>query len=138
MTRTPLDQDCPACAGHGRCRPDWVLCAVCEGLGYGYRPGAPGLDCLMTLHGRPIGQVVTLGTGQVGRVVKHSLVGQRPLTYVRLHDAFTDAEDTRPTPFPTACGVSFVTPGDWQTRHAPRDRGARASSDAIDPMRFRP
>lgn len=138
VTRTSLDVDCPACDGHGRVRPVWTLCARCDGLGYVYRPGAPAFGALMTLAGRPIGQVVTLATGQVGRVVKHATLGIRPLTYLRLFDPFTDDEAQNRTPFPTACGVSFVSPGDGQTRHAPADRGARTHVDVLDPMRNRP
>lgn len=134
MTRTPVDDDCVSCVGHGRRRPTWTLCPACDGLGRVYAAGAPRFGCAITLAGRPIGQVVTLGNGDVGRVVKHVATGSRPLTYLRLICPIAGVEHQVCTPYPSACGVSVFEAEHWQLTRAGRGRSAR-HADALDPMR---
>lgn len=136
MKRTPIDTDCPACAGHGRVRPAWTLCPTCDGLGRVYVPCAPSFGCSLTLKGRKVGELVTLGNGDAGRVVRHLGIGARPLTFVRLVDPIADLEDATPTPYPTCTGVVSVRPVDWNTAQAARPSSGRDRGDALDPLRI--
>lgn len=126
---TPIEDPCDACAGHGRTPPTWLLCGACDGLGRQWKPHAPTYGCVITLEKAKPGDVVTLGTGDRGRVVSHSRYG-RKITEIRLLDPFTDQEQTQSTSYPSVTGVASIVP----QYHADAGYAGRAT-DALDPLR---
>jgi hypothetical protein len=126
---TPIEDPCAACAGHGRTPPTWLLCGACDGLGRQWKPNAPMYGCVITLEKAKLGDVVTLGTGERGRVVSHSKYG-RKITKIRVFDPFTDEEPTQSTSYPSVTGVASIVP----QYHADAGHAGRAT-DALDPLR---
>lgn len=69
---SPVELDCPDCAGGGwLIGSTWTVCARCDGKGKVWVVGAPSFGCKMTLGSRRLGEIVTLGNGDRGRILRH-------------------------------------------------------------------
>lgn len=103
---SPVQRLCD-CGGFGRRPPNWKLCPDCDGIGRVFIEGGPLFGCKMTLAGQKPGEVVTLGNGDRGRIVRHIRRGT-PTTELAVIDAFYGTEDIDPTWYPSSTGVSSV------------------------------
>lgn len=128
---SPIHVDCENCAGHGRLRPNWTLCAKCDGLGYVFAPEAPTYGCKETLSDRRPGEIVELGNGDRGRILRHEKSPGNPTTVVALIGLFDGAEAELGTHFPSETGVRSVDPETWKPK-TKADR--RKSADPNDPL----
>lgn len=128
---SPAERDCPTCSGYGRLPPEYKLCPVCDGTGRDWLPGGPLFGCRMSLSGCKTGEIVVLGTGHRGRVIRHMKNGT-PTTMVNLIGAFDDLEETWATAFPSATGVSSVASASWHREDHSGD--ARGRDDQLDPL----
>jgi hypothetical protein len=131
---SPAEMPCAACAGHGRLAPDYRICPACDCLGRVWRPGGPLFGCQMTIGERSAGEIVTLGTGERCRIVKHSKTGT-PSTFVYLIDEFFDTEERYWTVIPSQVGVRSVAVTTY-TRSDPFGR-ASVREDHLDPLQRR-
>jgi len=117
---------CPDCTGVGRNSADpWSMCRRCDGVGHVWRPGGPLFGCKMVLGDQHVGEIVTVGTGERGRITR---VGER-WTFVALIDDWTDTQDSVPTVFPSETGVSSVSDPRWNS-----DNRADTRVDVVDPL----
>lgn len=138
---TPGHTSCGRCSGSGYIWPppephSWLRCSDCGGLGEVWAPGAPRYGCQLELADRDPGELVTLGTGQRGRILWHipkRTKHTRPeVTFVGLISDFDDVETHQPIPFPSCIGVASVA--------IPRaaadtdDHLGDRSADPLDPM----
>lgn len=127
---------CPACAGACYVHPPpirfaWLRCPACDGLGRAWAPGAPRYGCAEVLADRNRGEIVLLGNGDLGRILREDQTGT-PTTWLGLIDGFDGAESHAPIAYPSCIGVVRVS--------APRPRvdtkyhGASKTLDIGDPM----
>lgn len=90
-------------------------------------------DCTMTLAKRKVGEIVTLGNGDRGRVLAHDR-REPQTTRLGLIGDFDDVESHTPTTYPSCVGVSSVA----DPRFFHDDAGHEKShEDVTDPMRKR-
>lgn len=125
--RSPVHEDCAACGGYGRTPPTWQRCPICDGIGLVFVAGAPLFGCTMTLDKRKPGEIVTLGNGDRGRIIRHDKRGT-PSTEIALIDDLFDVEDREPTRYPSSVGVRSVSSPAW-FRVDVHDK-----TDALDPL----
>lgn len=130
---SPAEQECPSCKG---CGFDLAgdTCPPCGRLGRIWLPGGPLFGCQMTLGDREIGEVVTLGTGHRGRIVRQNENGT-PTTSIALIGDFDGVEERNSTTFPSAVGVLSVAV-DSYVRKERRGRG-NSREDHLDPLQRR-
>lgn len=105
-------------------------CAGCSGIGRVWIEGGPSFGCKMLLGTRKRGEVVTLGNGDRGRVVRHSQRG--PTTTLALIDPMLDCESDDHTEYPSETGVRSTMPA-----LAVKDDEAgqtKARHDYVDPL----
>lgn len=128
---SPVEMLCPDCAGHGRLQPESICCTRCDSIGRVFIQGGPSFGCKIILGTRNIGEVVTLGNGDRGRVVLHSRRGTHT-TMVALIDEMFDAEERTPTSYPSSTGVKSTMP----SLSRPEDQSGRKQSrvDHSDPL----
>jgi hypothetical protein len=132
-TMSPVHMRCTVCRGnHGRLPPDWALCTRCDGLGYEWVPGAPAFGCMITLAERRPGEVVVLGNGDRGRILRHDRRGT-PTTILGLIGDFDGQEDTDGTWYPSCVGVASVASPVWLKD--PNAGHVSDGSDILDPLR---
>lgn len=135
MTRlSPVEMDCQACGGGGWIIGGmWATCRVCDGTGKAWIPGAPLFGCSMTLAARKPGEIVTLGNGDRGRILRHD---KRPpkTTAIALIDDFDGTESYVSTNYPSCVGVVSVSDPRWFTDD---DAHAHDRQDQTDPLRSR-
>lgn len=128
---TPMHASCPRCQGSGRdaanMRSLWPVCGACDGIGYVFAPGAPGYGCQVRLGDRVPGEVVTLGNGDHGRVLRHCRSGT-PTTWLGLIGEFSGVESHTPVMYPSSAGVAEIN----VTKMA-GDRRSHANRRAADP-----
>jgi hypothetical protein len=130
---SPVERPCPDCLGTGRILDR--LCARCDGICRVFIEGGPSFGCRMTLEDAKLGQIVTLGNNDRGRVVRHSARGT-PTTEIALIDPMFDEESPTTTTYPSATGVISMSIGSWF--HDEDQKGLRASrEDPMDPLRKR-
>jgi hypothetical protein len=129
---SPVELDCPTCNGIGWVTAtSWALCPICRGVGKAWIPGAPGFGCKITLSQRRVGEIVTLGNGDRGRIVRHDKRAT-PTTSIALIGDFDQRESSYPTAYPSCVGVASVSDPRWisdDSNHS-HDR-----DDQVDPMR---
>jgi RecJ-like exonuclease len=130
MIPSPAQVECQTCKGNGRIPPDWVLCPVCDGRGFDWAPGGPLFGCKMQLRDRKPGEVVTLGTGDIGRIIRHDK-RKPPATAIALFGVFDGVESDERTYFPSETGVASVSSPAWMTAAS----GGRDREDVLDPLR---
>ncbi len=127
---------CPRCAGAGYLHPPpagvaWLRCPSCDGIGRAWAAGAPSYGCDLVLGKCHLGEIVTLGNGDRGRVLRHSK-SNTPTTYLGLFGDFDGLESHRPTGYPSCVGVASVSVllgvGDTNVHATGR------TTDEIDPM----
>jgi hypothetical protein len=124
--------DCPSCNGVGT-KPGepWVSCPTCDRIGKTWIPGAPGFGCKMKLGSRKVGEIVTLGNGDRGRILRHNKHGT-PTTSLGLIGEFDDRESHTPTSYPSVTGVASVADPRFFTDD---EDHAKSHEDVVDPMR---
>jgi hypothetical protein len=85
----------------------------------------------MTLGDRHRGEIVTIGNGDRGRIVRHVERG-RPTTFVALIDEFFDTEAEEATEYPSETGVRSTLPAaaSIEDKHG----RAKARADLVDPL----
>lgn len=127
---SPVHRLCAACQGYGH-RPDGGMCLGCDGIGRVWMEGGPGFGCKMTLAGRKVGEIVTLGNMDRGRVVRHSKRGT-PSTDIVLIDPLFDTEDARTTNYPSSTGVLSTMPANAQSEDT--HGRTRSRQDQLDPL----
>lgn len=127
---SPVEVPCPACAGCGT--PYWNLCRTCDGTGRAWAPGAPSYGCVITLADRKVGEIVVIGNGDRGRIVRHIKRGA-PMTYVIPIDDFV-GESSTARPYPSCTGVASVADRRWASDDSDH-QGQRL--DDQDPIRRR-
>jgi hypothetical protein len=129
---SPVERDCPRCGGVGWERDDmFKLCLDCGGVGKTWIPGAPGFGCKIVLGKRKVGEIVTLGNGDRGRIVRHDKRGA-PRTSVALIGDFDDIQAEEATSYPSATGVVSVSDPRW---HDDDSGHAHSREDQADPIR---
>lgn len=128
---SPAERPCLACLGAGRIPPDWALCPTCDGLMRTWLEGGPTFGCKLTLATCRPGEIVILGTGDRGRVVRHCKRGT-PSTDLALIDEFDDAEQPEPTSFPSIVGVLSVSVASWS--HEDLAGESKSRGDYLDPL----
>lgn len=130
---SPLHMSCGACGGLGHDvyaragASPWPLCRACGGVGYVFVPGAPAYGCELVLGDRVPGEVVTLGNGDHGRVLRHYRSGT-PTTWLGLIGEFSGIESHTPVAYPSSAGVAEIN----QAR-APVERHRRTAAHSVDP-----
>lgn len=132
---TPMHVTCAACRGTGTMPPNqrspWPLCAACDGCGFVFEPGAPGYGCELELGDRVPGEVVTLGNGDRGRVLRHCRNGT-PTTWLGPIGAFSGIESHRPVTYPSSAGVAEIH--ETRVRVDRRQRENKRAVDLGDPL----
>lgn len=135
MSLSPAEQRCPDCTGVGNTVGNpWKLCKRCGGLGSTWLAGGPAFGCRMTLGDRMVGEIVELGTGHRGRIMRHHRWGKigPKTTFVALINPFDDTQDTEPTGFPSEVGVASVAAASWARQDSAGE--AKAREDHLDPL----
>lgn len=131
MAMTPMHVTCPACRGFGHGESTdatlWPTCKACGGVGYVFAPGAPAYGCVLVLGDRALGEIVTLGNGDHGRVLRHSRSGT-PTTWLGPIGLFDQIESHEPVMYPASAGVAEVT---LKREHG--DRRSHANARTVDP-----
>lgn len=129
---SPVEVDCALCAGGGWIIGDgWVLCRACDGSGKAWVPGAPSYGCKILLGSRKLGEIVMLGNGDRGRIVRHDKRSPATTSIALIGD-FDGQESSYPTSYPSIVGVVSVSDPRWFTD----DKGhAHGRQDATDPLR---
>lgn len=132
---SPAHLRCGECSGIGwiLVPETWYLCPSCDGRGYVWGPGAPGYGCKIVLSERHVGEIVTLGNGDRGRIVRHSPRKDPTTTYLCLINDFSEEEDYRPTGYPSEVGVRSVGVARYSVDDGRDERG----QDMVDPLRGR-
>lgn len=105
----------------------WPTCPTCDGTGHAFAPGAPGYGCELELGDRLPGEIVTLGNGDHGRVLRHCTSGT-PTTWLGLIGEFSGVESHMPTMYPSSAGVAEIN-----AARTAGDRRTHARSRAADP-----
>lgn len=127
---SPVQRLCADCNGFGRA-PDHSLCRPCDGIGRVWMEGGPSFGCKMTLASRKVGEVVTLGNGDRGRVVRHCKRGAPTTDLVLIDDMFeTEADET--TSYPSITGVASTLPAN--ARNEDSAGQTRSRQDQLDPL----
>lgn len=131
MTKiSPVEVECSACSGVGWVIGGmWSTCKACGGLGRTWAKDAPGYGCSMTLDSRNVGEIVVIGNGDRGRIVRKD----KTTVWVNLIAEFNDAESSISTLYPGCTGVASVSDPRWQKD----DAGAGMREDQTDPVRRR-
>jgi hypothetical protein len=127
---SPAEVSCPDCGGCGF-DMDGATCPRCDRIGKTWAEGGPSFGCRMTLEDCEPGQIVILGTGHRGRIVRHTENGT-PATEIAIIGDFTQVEESQTTWFPTVVGVQSASLGSWAKRDKHGD--ARAKEDHMDPL----
>lgn len=127
---SPVERYCPNCDGYGFNMGDGLLahCPACDGIGRVSIEGGPLFGCKYTLKDAKPGQIVTLGNGDRGRVIRHNRRGT-PTTDINLIHPFLDDEATEATSYPNNTGVASMSASSWLEK-PPRD----ARHDHLDPL----
>jgi hypothetical protein len=130
---TSVEIQCTHCIGIGWLTPPgtWVLCSVCDGIGRTWAPGAPGYGCKITLKQRFVGEIVTLGNWERGRILWHAPKKNPTMTYLAVIDDFTEEQSHSPTGYPSVVGVRSVASPRFFTGD---DGTGSRQTDQIDPM----
>jgi hypothetical protein len=129
---SPVEVDCPSCAGGGWIIGDsWTVCAACNGNGKAWLDGAPSYGLKMTLGSRRLGEIVTLGNGDRGRIVRHDKRDPRTTSIALIGD-FDGTESSYPTSYPSVVGVLSVSDPRW---FSDDESHAHDRSDTTDPLR---
>lgn len=127
---SPVERECSACQGVGRPKADpWVTCGKCKGNGREWRPGAPGYGCKITLADRRVGEIVELGNGDRGRIVRHDLRTPETTSIALIGD-FDGVESRHPISYPSSVGVVSVSDPRWFSA----DDHNKDNQDAGDPL----
>lgn len=137
---TPVERYCQDCNGYGRRlgrldEPQFLgeLCARCQGIGREFIEGGPTFGCKIALSKTKPGQIVTLGNGDRGRVIRHCHRGT-PTTEIALIDPMFDDESTETTTYPSETGVASMSASSW---FADPSGGSRGKEDHLDPLQGR-
>lgn len=127
---SPVHRICDSCKGYGHA-PDHRMCAECDGIGRVWIPGGPSFGCKMTLADRRVGEIVTLGNGDRGRVARHCRRGE-PTTEIALIDELFETESEETTSYPSVTGVISTMPSNARSE----DTGGQTRSrhDHLDPL----
>lgn len=132
---TPMHVTCQTCCGVGHGAPNertpWPLCRPCNGLGYVFALGAPSYGCVIVLGDCVPGEVVTLGNGDHGRVLRHIRSGT-PTTALGPIGLFDGIESDRYVMYPSSAGVDEVIVK--RTRGDKRSHANSRSADPGDPL----
>lgn len=128
---TPVQKLCDDCRGFGRTADD--LCKPCEGIGRVFIEGGPLFGCKLTLAQAKPGQIVRVGNGDRGRVLRHCKRGS-PTTELYLIDPLFDTEDETTTLYPSVTGMTVVG---HSARSYDANDGHRAREDHLDPLQKR-
>lgn len=104
---------------------------MCNGIGKTWIPGGPSFGCKLVLAKCRPGEIVVLGTGERGRVIRHVKRGT-PSTDVALIGDFDDLEEETPTSYPSVVGVASISVGQGR----PQDIAGqvRSRTDHLDPL----
>jgi hypothetical protein len=127
---SPVEQYCPECEAYS---VGWDICRVCAGLGRVFIQGGPSFGCQYTLEDCKPGQIVTLGNGDRGRVMRKCNRGT-PTTDIALIDPFLDEQARETTRYPTITGVASMSAVLWLQDSS---GGARGREDHLDPLQKR-
>jgi len=127
---SPVQMLCPDCRGFGHA-PDGAVCRSCGGIGRTWVEGGPSFGCRMKLADRKVGEVVTLGNGDRGRVVRHNKRGT-PTTELALIEEFFETEAAEPTSYPSATGVASSLPANAKSENTTGQ--TRSRHDQVDPL----
>jgi hypothetical protein len=126
---SPVHEVCSACNGFGRGGD--AMCWPCDGIGRVWIDGGPSFGCKMRLATRKVGEVVTLGNGDRGRIIRHCRRGE-PSTEIAIIDEMTEEEAEVTTSYPGTTGVRSTLPaGAKEEDAAGRSRTRR---DQLDPL----
>ncbi len=129
---SPVERDCPRCGGVGWERDDMFKpCVMCDGIGRAWVEGAPLFGCKMVLGDRKVGEIVTIGNGERGRITRHDHRAT-PTTSVALIDEWTEKEADEATSYPSSVGISSVADPRW---HKDDSGHAHSREDQADPIR---
>ena len=129
---SPVHRKCPTCDGFGLLPLATHVgsCPACNGIGRIWLEGGPSFGCKMTLATRKRGEIVTLGNGDRGRVIRHSKRG--PTTALLLIDDMFGQEAEEATEYPSETGVRSTMPAlAVNDDHAGQER---AKHDHVDPL----
>lgn len=130
---SPAEMECPDCKGCGF-NLAGETCVRCERMGRTWLDGGPSFGCRMTLDDCKVGQIVILGTGHRGRIVRKNMNGT-PATAVALIGEFDQEEEKHGTWFPSVVGVQSASIGNWT--HEDTAGRTRAKQDHMDPLQRR-
>lgn len=135
---SPVQRLCPSCHGHGRQGFDLCQFPGCDGVGRVYIEGGPSFGCRLTLADCKRGQIVTLGTHDRGRLVRHGwrgvdVDGPPRWTELALIDPLFETEATALTWYPSETGVASAS----VTMKSGDRRGDRSRADHVDPLQQR-
>ncbi len=106
------------------------MCTRCDGIGRIWLDGGPSFGCKMTLATRKRGEIVTLGNGDRGRVVRHSKRG--PTTALVLIDDMFEQEAAEATEYPSETGVRSTLPA--LAINDDEAGQAKSRHDQVDPL----
>lgn len=129
---TPVHRLCDECKGLGRIADD--LCKPCDGIGRVFIEGGPSFGCKKTLADAKVGQMVRIGNGDRGRVLRHCK-RHPPTTHVILIDPMFEIEDENPTEYPSVTGMIVV--GQATRLYGTNNDGHRSREDHLDPLQKR-
>lgn len=130
---TPVQKLCDACGGLGWTPEDHELCKACGSIGRVFIDGGPSFGCKITLVQCKPGQIVILGNGDRGRVIRHVRRGE-PTTELALIDPMFETEDRATTTYPSVTGVASQSAVWWQDDPSGQKQGRR---DQLDPLQDR-
>lgn len=125
---SPVEILCPDCDGYGRPANAFSLCPRCRGVARVFVEGGPSFGCRYTLDDTMPGQIVELGNGDRGRVIRHCERGS-PSTDIALIDPMLDIEADEATSYPRETGVAAMSASWWH-----RDSRGRRAIDDLDPL----